>query len=260
MNDYVDEAWYVDEEGRPHHFVVLQDDDPWNPRTEDDGNLGHMMCWYGHYELGDYDERKHYGDPYEFLWELMDNNSSKDDEDIQLMSVPQILRFLERKGDFFLPLAVYEHGGITMWCGSRWNHYDAQWDCSDIGWIYTTKDEILKSGTTFQGKRKRIKVTERNWRKAADEILRAEVKTYDQYLTGEVYGFRDYIMDEDGEDGEQYDSCWGYYYDYSSDLAEKMMDEVTTQPAMSEDEVIKAGEEYYEELAVMSQCDYLIAV
>jgi hypothetical protein len=36
--------------------------------------------------------------------------------------------------------------------------------------------------------------------------MRSEVETYDQYLTGHVFG---YIV-ENGE-GEQLDSCWGYF-------------------------------------------------
>lgn len=43
------------------------------------------------------------------------------------------------------------------------------------------------------------------WAKAR-ECLEAEVKIYNQYLEGDVYGF---IIKT--EDGDQVDSCWGFY-------------------------------------------------
>ena len=41
----------------------------------------------------------------------------------------------------------------------------------------------------------------------AENLLRAEVETYDQYLRGECYGFQLY------EAGEEIDSCWGFLGD-----------------------------------------------
>ncbi|MHC4619184.1 MAG: hypothetical protein ACYTEQ_15680 [Planctomycetota bacterium] len=40
----------------------------------------------------------------------------------------------------------------------------------------------------------------------AEDALRSEVETYDQFLRGDVWG---YIV-EDGE-GEHIDSCWGFF-------------------------------------------------
>jgi hypothetical protein len=39
----------------------------------------------------------------------------------------------------------------------------------------------------------------------AEKYIEATVKGYDQYLTGDVYGY--VIKDKD----EQIDSCWGFY-------------------------------------------------
>ena len=41
-----------------------------------------------------------------------------------------------------------------------------------------------------------------------EKTLRQEVKTYDDYLTGNVHGFM--VTSPDGED---LDSCWGFYGD-----------------------------------------------
>lgn len=45
-----------------------------------------------------------------------------------------------------------------------------------------------------------------------DEVLREEVKTFDQYFTGQVFGYL--IIDEDKDD-EVVESCWGFYDNYN---------------------------------------------
>jgi hypothetical protein len=48
----------------------------------------------------------------------------------------------------------------------------------------------------------------------AKEVLEAEVKVYDQYITREVYGFKIYEIstcDHGHEHKEEIDSCWSYY-------------------------------------------------
>ena len=45
-------------------------------------------------------------------------------------------------------------------------------------------------------------------------VLESEVKTYDQYLTGDVYGYEIYEVsecDKGCEHKEFVDSCWGFY-------------------------------------------------
>ena len=45
-------------------------------------------------------------------------------------------------------------------------------------------------------------------------ILEGEVKTYDQYLTGDVYGYKVFKVSECSlghEHKEEVDSCWGFY-------------------------------------------------
>jgi hypothetical protein len=63
--------------------------------------------------------------------------------------------------------------------------------------------------------RKKEKMT----RKQAYTCLESEIRTLDQYLRGEVYG----IIIED-QNGQQYDSCWGFYgYDYAKREAASML-------------------------------------
>jgi hypothetical protein len=52
-----------------------------------------------------------------------------------------------------------------------------------------------------------VKRVSKKMRAKIEKYLTGEVETYDQYLTGEVYGF----TIEKGEDEEHVDSCWGFY-------------------------------------------------
>ena len=68
-------------------------------------------------------------------------------------------------------------------------------------------------------------VTEENWKERAYEAMEGEIKIYDYYIRGEVYGFivykaatiehRNVVTDESWitEEWEEEDSCWGYYSD-----------------------------------------------
>lgn len=245
---------YFIEDEQLHRLRIERDDMPESPRECWD-NIGTMICFYRGWQLGD----KHdYADPYDFLYKLMEENSHKTYEEIYEMSVKEMLTYLSRKGYYFLPLAVYEHSGITMWAGSKWNHFDAQWDCSDVGWIYVTKEKILKEGCSIKGKRKYLKCNEKNWRKIADGVLREEVKTYDQYLMGNVYGYYDDIYNPEDDDFEDYESCWGFYSDkWDEELAREIADcNVTDKPFISEEE----KEIFMNEAKIMVQANTLIAI
>ena len=90
-----------------------------------------------------------------------------------------------------LPLWLYDHSGITISCGDRVYPYNDRWDSGLVGWIVYARQ----------------KDDGEDWRKNAFARMRAEVEEYDHYLQGEVYGFTLY------ENGEETDSCWGYYGD-----------------------------------------------
>lgn len=138
----------------------------------------------------------------------------------------------------WLPLYVYEHSGISMSCGARTYPYNDPWDSSAVGWIIALKETILKEAGceyVLDENGNRIKevhshgdsrstwsykvrpLTEETWRRRAVEIMESSVETYDQYLTGDVYGFR--FFELTGKDGDvidesdivEKDSCWGFY-------------------------------------------------
>lgn len=114
----------------------------------------------------------------------------------------------------YLPLYLYDHSGITMSTGS----FSCSWDSGLVGWIFCTGTTAIREwGKTRLTK----KVIE-----SARKYLEGEVETYDQYLTGQIYGFTIYehVEGYSPEDGEQIDSCWGFFSsNYGSDWKEMGM-------------------------------------
>lgn len=129
-------------------------------------NMGTMVCFHGRYSLGDDHE----------------------------LSVEKAKELYERDDIIALPLYLYDHSGLTMSTTS----FSCPWDSEQVGLIYISKEKLL---SVYSAKR----LTKKLRQKALD-ILRAEVKTYDQYLNGDVYG---YVV-KDG-DGEILDSCYGFF-------------------------------------------------
>ena len=152
-----------------------QDTDAESPRDWD--NLGTMVCWHRNYNLGD----KHgFSDPSEF----------RDSEEYKTAAI-------------VLPLYLYDHSGITISC----KPFSCPWDSGQVGYVYISKDKIRKEYST---KRITKALLER-----VTGYLVNEVKTYDDYLTGNVWGF---VVED--EDGEVIDSCWGFIGDVDNTFAE----------------------------------------
>ena len=129
-------------------------------------NFGHMICFVNRYSIGD----KHN------------------------MSGDELKEIIESENTFSLPVFVYIHSGITV----NTSGFSCPWDSGQAGYIYVTKEEIRKE---YGVKKISAKLTKRVY-----DILKSEVETYDQYLTGSVYGF---VVEHD-EKGVV-DSCSGFY-------------------------------------------------
>jgi hypothetical protein len=142
-----------------------------------------------------------------------------------------------------LPLSLYDHGGITMSVGRH-----SGWDYSNVGYIYATLEEGRKNWTVDENdtveawygpnKGKRVPL-----RECMKRVLRSEVEVYDQYLTGDVYGFRvlkkvtttwvdknDPTKEVSETELEETDSCWGFYGDnwMINGIADHVPDELFT--------------------------------
>lgn len=96
-----------------------------------------------------------------------------------------------------LPLYLYDHSGVTMSTSS----FSCQWDSGQVGYIWAVPDDNYSEQDLTQ-------------------ILQQEVVEYDQYLTGDVYGYT--IEDEDGK---VVDSCYGFYgREYCEEEARAMLE------------------------------------
>lgn len=96
-----------------------------------------------------------------------------------------------------LPLYLYDHSGITM----STEPFNCRWDSGQVGWIYVTEDQL---------KNEYSDCSEESIEKAR-AVLLAEVACYDQFLTGQVYGF--VLRGRDEEVDDERDSCWGFFGD-----------------------------------------------
>ena len=106
----------------------------------------------------------------------------------------------EHRAVVILPLYLFDHSGISMSTDSSnfWAQDSAGWDWGKVGLIWVERKQVLKE---FGTKRitKKIKAL-------MLKVLGGEVETYNQYLTGDVWGY--VVRDRDGEEKE---SCWGFY-------------------------------------------------
>ena len=156
-----------------YEIEIIPDESPESPREWD--NLGTMVCFHNRYNLGDEHDYRHQ----DYTgWEDMKKAIIKN-EDVGVI----------------LPLYLYDHSGITM----STERFSCPWDSGQIGWIFISKEKMR---TEYSYKRVSKKLKSR-----VAGYLRGEVKVYDQYLTGDVYGYR--ITDT--ETDEEVDSCWGFY-------------------------------------------------
>lgn len=93
-----------------------------------------------------------------------------------------------------LPIYIYDHSGITI----NTTGFSCPWDSGCVGLIYVHKDKLRKEYDT-------TRITPK-LRERVLTTLRAEIESLDQYLTGQVYGWR--VLDPEGNDLE---SCYGYF-------------------------------------------------
>ena len=116
------------------------------------------------------------------------------------MDIDELKEICKRKDVYSLPLYLYDHSGITM----NTSGFSCPWDSGQVGRIYMTREDYLKNWNKKRVNKKHI-----------IEILKAEVEEYDNYLTGEVYGYR-----VEDEEGSVIASCRGYNGDIKYALEE----------------------------------------
>lgn len=197
--------------------LIIPDDDPGeSPRDWD--NLGTMVCWHRNYNLGDYVEGNC----------RANSRVGKGDNTFDVCEPDEFLDWLkENRADvaILLPLYLYDHSGISM-STSHTYPYNDRWDSGQVGFIFVTKEQIRHEYSCKRISKKTLEL--------ATKVLEGEVETYDQYLTGDVYGYQlfkitDPDFDPDSDDpedfGDELDSCWGFYgLDYCKQEVKELID------------------------------------
>lgn len=152
---------------------IYQDENPENPREWD--NLGVMVCFHKRYDLGD---RHDYKKEDYNGWDELGEQIIKDNPECTIM-----------------PLYLYDHSGLVISTG----RFSCPWDSGQIGFIFITKERRIEQ------------LKDDLYR--AEEVLSAEVETYNQYLRGDIYRFilRDKPCEKCGGPGEILDNCGGFY-------------------------------------------------
>ena len=167
-----------------HQIKIHHDNDAESPRDWD--NLGTMICRHSRYSLGD----KHgFDDAREFLIDLVELSDESE------LSTKKMLDLANRKA-VILPVFLYDHSGLAI----NTTGFHCPWDSGQIGFIYATLATIRDEHNVSRVSAK--------LRESVADHLRSEVKTYNDYLSGNVYG---YTVEKDGDD---IDTCWGFIGDY----------------------------------------------
>jgi len=187
------------ETGKINGYTWEISSDPYveNPRLDMDHD-NTMVCFNRKYDLGD----KQLTDPRDlgkehafatFICEVEGLEYEYSDWGLSEEQVERIGKWIE-KNLLVLDLYLYDHSGITM----STTPFSSRWDSGQVGYIYMTREQARK----VTGMKR---LTAKGEAKALD-YMRADVETYDQWLRGDVYGYT--VTDPNGE---EVDSCWGYY-------------------------------------------------
>lgn len=198
----------------PHRLKIVHDDCAESPREW--CNLGTMVCWHHNYALGDEQPRQ---DPGEYRLALAESfepglegrleravarrfSATSRQRDVDEYLIEAVDKVLARH-IIELPLYLYDHSGITMSTGP----FSCPWDSGQVGFIYVPIHKI-KAEYGW-------KVLTKDRRKRIYDYLTGEVNTYDDYLTGNVYGF---VLEQwDGAEWDEIDACWGFFGEDSAE-------------------------------------------
>ena len=237
---------------REHYRIKIEyDADPESPRRWE--NISTMLCWHDRYDLGDANPYKS-RDPHEAMLSIISDYNEDfadqlDEKDLKGKEYYAAIEEEFEKYHVVLPLYLYDHSGITMSTGS----FGCRWDSGQVGFIYishkTANNEL--GGPEFEDKTTWTTSKSERCRK----MLEGDVRVYDQYLTGQVYGFtiekliyefeipiEEIDVEDDKLPWKHDDSCWGFYGDdIDGDEANGILDHIGSCKAAARLAAVKAA-------------------
>jgi len=189
-------------EYRGFNINVYYDEDARDPRQEFD-HLGKMVCFHRNYILGDKHDYKTSSEAvYNILLEL---GYETEQMHVDIGNIEFIKKYWPKfeKLAIVLPLYLYDHSGITM----STRPFSCPWDSGQVGFIYLSRADARKEYG---------RLTKKNLQKIIT-YMTGEVREYDYFLTGQVYGYTIEPTDRNKEIDCDH-SCWGFYGE--TDLSE----------------------------------------
>lgn len=226
-------------EYKDHIIEIHLDETPFDPREEFEP-LGTMACWHSRYKLGDVQPDEDYTSYVQNLaneidptvndridywengrgWAIISNrySTTKKAAEVVVEKIKSIIFKVLNKHYIILPLYLYDHSGITISTGPFFD----PWDSGRIGIIYISKEKAKKE---FDWKN-----INSHRKLQIENCLESEVKLYDDYLTGNVYG---YVVKDPNE--KEVDSCWGFFgtdwnanglFDHTYSMIDCLVDEL----------------------------------
>ena len=185
------ERWYADTENRyrGYRISIDADDEPLNPRDEFEP-MGKMICFHNRYNLGD----EHNYSPDTLMLELAQDVCPDLSDEAEEAEINKIIN----DKYVILELYLYDHGNLTMSSAP----FSCPWDSGQVGVILMTKEQARQEYGN-----------DPDYIARATQYMENEIKTYDAYLSGNVFGWQLYDPEEN-----LIDSCSGYYgYDENID-------------------------------------------
>ena len=162
---------------------IVQDEDVETPRNW--SNLSKMIFTGGQEHLGDKHE--------------VDFDYSFDSRQEFITWGEEIVRKHFKDVAVCYAVHMYKHSGESISIDYS-GLYANRWDSGTIGFVIVTKEDIRKEYN--------IKRVTKKYIDKCENIVRGEIETLNQYISGEVYG---YVVED--EDENIIDSCYGFFGD-----------------------------------------------
>lgn len=178
-----------------HKLEIHHDESAESPRQWD--NMGVMALFHPDYDLGD------------------KGHGLKTDD---FAGWAEMSEWIARKmdGAIILPVRMYDHSGIRFAVGEDCHRYpfNCPWDSMQVGFIYVTKAKLIEEYGSDDD----------DARTKGLKCLKAEIEVYNQFSSGDVYGF--ILKDSEGViDG----SCWGFFGDFDNPIENGIADHLDSK-------------------------------
>jgi hypothetical protein len=185
-------------EYKSHTIEIMPDYSSENPIKSWD-MLGEYCCWHKRYDLG---------------------NSTR------FKNLEELVSHAKRTNSLLYPLYMYDHSGISLSLTNTQYPFSDRWDSGQVGYVLVDRSKALREF----GKKKLTT----QLKKRVEQVIAAEIETYNQFLAGDVFG---YVI---SKDGEEIDGCWGYYgQDYCLSEAKSVVDDEVVRNIMNHSQRVK---------------------